>query len=139
MSFGPKTQETMMSIVGIKKPSMQYLTVALAISTTIFLLILGILQKRNNQPRVDNIQKSYQKLCARTGQVTRRRHPSEGPQEYADAIGKLRPDLATDLKDLFTMYVRLRYDGSANEKSTKIFLNAVENFKPSPLSTAAVL
>jgi len=139
LSFGPKTQETMMSIVGIKKPSMQYLTVALAISTTIFLLILGILQKRNNQPRVDNIQKSYQKLCARTGQVTRPRHPSEGPQEYADAIGKLRPDLATDLKDLFTMYVRLRYDGSANDKSTKIFLSAVENFKPSPLSTAAVL
>jgi hypothetical protein len=125
--------------VGIKKPSTQYLTVVLAISTTIFLLVLGFLQKRNNQPRIDNVQKSYQKLCARTEQITRRRHPSEGPQEYADAICKLRPDLATELKDLFMMYVHLRYDGSATEKSTKMFLNAVENFKPSPLSTAAVL
>ena len=119
-----------MSIVGIEKPSMQYLTVALAVSTTIFLLILGILQRRSNQPRVDPLQKSYQLLCARTGLISRQRRPSEGPQEYADAICKLRPELAADLKDLFTMYVHLRYDGPTDEQSKQNFLQAVDHFRP---------
>jgi transglutaminase-like putative cysteine protease len=132
LSFGPKTQETMMTIVGIEKPSMQYLTAALAVSTTIFMLILGIIQKRGNRPRVDYLQKSYQALCARTGQISRQRRPSEGPREYADAICKLRPDLAPDLTALFTMYVRLRYEGPTDEQSTKNFLRAVDLFKPGP-------
>lgn len=137
LSFGPKSQETMMSLVGIEKPSLQYLTVALAISTTIFLIILGILQRRNNQPRVDRLQKSYQKLCARIGSLTRRRDPSEGPQEYANAVCKLRPDLETDLQDLFTLYVHLRYDHPSDDKSIKSFLAAVDHFRPRPLSKAA--
>jgi hypothetical protein len=130
LSFGPKSQETMMSLAGIDKPSVQYLTVALGISTTIFLSIIGLLQRRNNKPRVDRLQKSYHKLCHRAGQVTRRRHPSEGPQEYADAICALRPDLATEFRNLFAMYVRLRYDGRVDDRSMKIFRGAVENFKP---------
>ena len=130
LSFGPKSQETMMSLAGIDKPSVQYLTVALGISTTIFLSIIGLLQRRNNKPRVDRLQKSYHKLCHRAGQVTRRRHPSEGPQEYADAICALRPDLATEFRNLFALYVRLRYDGRVDDRSMKIFRGAVDNFKP---------
>jgi transglutaminase-like putative cysteine protease len=130
LSFGPKSQETMMSIVGIEKPSMQYLTVALGISTTLFLLIMGILQRRSNRPRVDTLQKSYQILCARIGLLSRQRRPSEGPQEYADAVCKLRPDLAAELEDLFTVYVRLRYGAPTDEQSTQNFLRAVEQFRP---------
>lgn len=119
-----------MSIVGIEKPSMQYLTVALGISTTLFLLIMGILQRRSNRPRVDTLQKSYQILCARIGLLSRQRRPSEGPQEYADAVCKLRPDLAAELEDLFTVYVRLRYGAPTDEQSTQNFLRAVEQFRP---------
>jgi len=129
LRFGPKSQETMMNIVGIEKPSLQYLTVALAISTTLFLLILGILQRRSNRPRVDPLQKSYRLLCARTGQISRQRRPNEGPQEYADAISKLRPDLAANLNDLFTLYVSLRYDGSTDDQSMQSFSQAVAHFR----------
>jgi transglutaminase-like putative cysteine protease len=130
LTFGPKSQETMMSIVGIKKPSMQYLTIALAISTTIFLIILGLLQRRSNKPRIDQLQKCYQRLCARTGKISRPRRSSEGPQEYADAICKLRPDLATDLQNLFATYISLRYDSSSDAQATQNFSQAVARFQP---------
>ena len=130
LTFGPKSQETMMSIVGIEKPSLQYLTVALAISTTIFLIILGLLQRRSNKPRIDYLQKCYQRLCARTGRISRPRRSSEGPQEYADAICRLRPDLATDLQNLFTTYISLRYDSSSDAQATQKFSQAVARFQP---------
>jgi hypothetical protein len=78
------------------------------------------------------VQRTYQKLCARTAQVCRRRHPSEGPQEYADAISEARPDLAAELSTLFTTYVQLRYDGRGDRLSLKKFQAAVERFKPGP-------
>ena len=130
LTFGPKSQETMMSIVGIEKPSLQYLTIALAISTTIFLIILGLLQRRSNKPRIDQLQKCYQRLCARTGKISRPRRSSEGPQEYADAICKLRPDLATDLQNLFATYISLRYDSSSDAQATQNFSQAVARFQP---------
>ena len=130
LTFGPKSQETMMSIVGIEKPSLQYLTVALAISTTIFLIILGLLQRRSNKPRIDYLQKCYQRLCARTGRISRPRRSSEGPQEYADAICRLRPDLATDLQNLFATYISLRYDSSSDAQATQKFSQAVARFQP---------
>lgn len=130
LSFGPKSQETMMSLVGIDKPSVQYLTVALGISTTIFLVILGLLQRRSQKPRVDRLQRCYEKLCMRTGRAARCRIPSEGPQEYAEAICELRPDLATEVERLFATYVQLRYDGCDDENVTNRFLRAVEQFKP---------
>jgi hypothetical protein len=116
--------------VGIKKPSLQYLTIALAISTTIFLIILGLLQRRSNKPRIDQLQKCYQRLCARTGKISRPRRSSEGPQEYADAICKLRPDLATDLQNLFAAYISLRYDSSSDAQTTQQFSQAVARFQP---------
>ena len=130
LTFGPKSQETMMSIVGIEKPSLQYLTIALAISTTIFLIILGLLQRRSNKPRIDQLQKCYQRLCARTGKISRPRRSSEGPQEYADAICKLRPDLATDLQNLFATYISLRYDSLSDTQATQNFSQAVARFQP---------
>lgn len=134
LSFGPKGQETMMNLVGIDKPSVEYLTVALGISTTVFLILIGLLQRRSNTPPADSLQKSYEKLCARAGQVWRRRHPSEGPQEYLDAVCRTRPDLAAELQMLLAMYVQLRYEGRGDKLSTKKFQAAVERFKPGPLS-----
>ena len=130
LTFGPKSQETMMRLVGLENPSLQYLTIALAISTTIFLIILGLLQRRSNKPRIDQLQKCYQRLCARTGKISRPRRSSEGPQEYADAICKLRPDLATDLQNLFATYISLRYDSLSDTQATQNFSQAVARFQP---------
>ena len=130
LSFGPKSQETIMTLIGIDEPSVEYLTVALGVSTTTFLIILGLLQRRSNRPREDRLQNSYNDLCARVGQAARPRRPHEGPQEYAEAICRLRPDLRTEVERLFAMYIDLRYDGRGDEWSKKKFLEAVAQFRP---------
>ncbi|TDJ43849.1 MAG: DUF3488 domain-containing protein [Gammaproteobacteria bacterium] len=130
LSFGPDAQATMMSFVGIRNPSSRYLVVAMAISITILLVIIGLLQRYFGHPRQDALQIGYQKLCARAARAGRARRPNEAPEEYCAALCILRPDLATDIRRLFESYVRLRYDGPVDTHRTREFGRAVRRFRP---------
>ncbi len=130
LSFGPEAQATMMSFVGIRNPSSEYLVVAMAVSVTILLVIIGLLQRYIGRPRQDALQIGYQRLCARAGRAARARRPSEGPDEYCAALCTLRPDLAADIRRLFGSYVRLRYDGLNDAHRAQEFTRAVRRFRP---------
>ena len=130
LSFGPEAQATMMSFVGIRNPSSEYLVVAMAVSVTILLVIIGLLQRYFGRPRQDALQAGYQRLCARTARAARARLPSEGPDEYCAALCALRPDLTADIRRLFGSYVRLRYDGPTDANRRQAFDRAVRRFRP---------
>lgn len=130
LSFGPEAQTTMMSLAGIDNPSTEHLVVAMAVAVTGLLIIVGLWQRRQYRPRRDALQSAYINLCARLAAITRARSPSEGPREYADAVGQLRPDLATDTGQLIDTYIELRYDGRAETGEVERFSAAVRRFRP---------
>jgi len=130
LSFGPEAQTTMMSLAGIDNPSTEYLVVAMAVSVTGLLIIIGLWQRRQYRPRHDALQTAYLKLCARLAAATRPRAPSEGPREYADAVQQLRPDLATDTGNLIDHYIELRYDSRADASDIERFIAAVKRYRP---------
>lgn len=102
----------------------------MTVCATLFLIIIGLMH-RHRKPALDQVQKIYQQLCSRTARATRMRKPSEGPTEYAESVGSVRPDLTDELRYLFGMYVRLRYERSPNENLIRKFKNAVRRFRPS--------
>jgi hypothetical protein len=130
LSFGPEAQTTMMSLAGIDNPSTEYLVVAMAVSVTGLLIIIGLWQRRQYRPRHDALQTAYLKLCARLAAATRPRAPSEGPREYADAVQQLRPDLAADTGNLIDHYIELRYDSRADGSDIERFIAAVKRYRP---------
>lgn len=130
LSFGPDTQTTMMSIAGIDNPSTEYLVVAMAVSVTLLLIVIGVWQRRHHRPRRDLLQAAYQKLCKRLAQVARPRAPHEGPREYAEAVGTMRPDLAAETGALFDTYIALRYDRPAGGDEVRAFIESVRRFRP---------
>ena len=136
LSFGPESQSSMMSLIGIRHPSIEHLIVTMAVSVTLLLIIIGIVQRYRARPRPDPLLTAYNKLCLRTGKVSRGRRPSEGPDEYLAVMCAQRPDLAAELRWMFGMYVRLRYDGIVDERLRKKFLTAVQAFRPT-VRTAA--
>jgi len=136
LSFGPETQSTMMNLVGIGHPSIEHLVVMMAVSVTGLLILIGIIQRYRARPKLDSLLAAYERLCQRTGTVARCRQPAEGPHEYLAAMCAQRPDLAAELRTLFDMYVRLRYDGINDEQLRHQFLAAVRGFRPTGQTVA---
>jgi transglutaminase-like putative cysteine protease len=132
LSFGPKSQTSLLSAIGVHKPTMYHLVIAMSISVTLFLVAIGLLQRHHHRPPRDPLQTAYQRLCARAARAGRRKLPSEGPEEYATEMSRLRPDLATEIKALFRWYLHLRYDGRADGSLTRKFAAAVNRFRPRP-------
>jgi transglutaminase-like putative cysteine protease len=130
LSFGPKTQTSLLSAMGIDRPSTRDLIIAMTLSTTLFLIGVSLVQRRYHRPAGDQLGKTYQQLCARAEKTGRRRLVSEGPLEYATALEKLRPDLAAELRTLFEMYTTLRYDGQNSHYLMQKFRSAVKRFRP---------
>jgi len=138
LSFGPQTQATMMSLIGISHPSIEHLVIVMAVSITGLLIIIGVVQRYRMRPRLDDLLVAYESLCRRTGKVVRCRQPSEGPHEYLAVLCEQRPDLSTELRALFELYIQLRYDGIDDNKQQlrHQFLSAVQAFRPTGLSAA---
>ncbi|MGI9344449.1 MAG: transglutaminase TgpA family protein, partial [Gammaproteobacteria bacterium] len=136
LSFGPDAQTTMMSLAGIDKPATEYLVVAMAVSVTLALIVVGLAQRRHHRPQRDGLQIAYERLCARLGTAARTRDPQEGPREYANAVAGLRPDLAAEATPLFDAYIALRYDRSAATDEVAEFAAAVRRFRPRAASPA---
>jgi protein-glutamine gamma-glutamyltransferase len=130
LSFGPETQATMMSLIGIRHPTVEHLVIIMAISVTGLLIVIGIAQRYRARPRLDELLTAYNRLCQRTGKVMRARQPAEGPHEYLAAMCRQRPDLALELRTLFDMYVRLRYDGNNDAQLRQKFLAEAQAFRP---------
>jgi len=137
LSFGPEAQMTMMSLAGIENPSTENLVVAMAVSVTLLLILIGLSQRNHHQPRRDTLQAAYLQLCNRVARSTRPRNPSEGPREYADAVGTMRPDLASEIGELVDNYIALRYDGQPNETAVRIFAETIRRYRPAPRRQAA--
>jgi transglutaminase-like putative cysteine protease len=130
LSFGPEAQTSILSAMGVARPSIRHLIIAMMLTTSLFLVGVSLVQRRYHQPVNDPLGKTYQRLCARAEKVGRKRLPVEGPHEYATALEKIRPDLAGELRTLFEMYIALRYDGRNNDDLMQKFRSAVRQFRP---------
>ncbi len=136
LGFGPETQSSMMSFVGVRHPSLEHLIIAMGVSITALLIVIGIVQRYRARPKPNNLLAAYRRLCRRAGKAARCRKPAEGPHEYLAAICAQRPDLAAELRALFDMYVRLRYDGIDDAQLRQDFLAAVRAFRPTHQTVA---
>jgi hypothetical protein len=130
LSFGPKTQTSLLSAMGIERPSIKHLIVVMTVSTTLFLIGVSLAQRRYHEPGNDPLRKTYQKLCVRAEKAGRKRLASEGPQEYSVALQRIRPDLAAELQRVFRMYIALRYGGQDDADLLHNFRSAVKQFRP---------
>ncbi len=130
LAFGPKSQAMLLKLAGIPHPSSRHLLMLLTVGMSIWLGWVAWRQHHQRRPRTDALLRVYWQLCERTARVTRPRHPNEGPLEYADATARQRPDLAVQLRELFSCYAQLRYDGTASPAALAEFIGAVRRFRP---------
>jgi hypothetical protein len=98
--------------------------------TGMTLLIIWIHLSRQGIKHIDPILKSYRKLCGKLAKVGLSRRPSEGPVDFSRRIAKERPDLIPETRQIFNMYIELRYGQSATHAAAKEFHLLVRRFRP---------
>ncbi|MDE2449942.1 MAG: DUF3488 domain-containing protein, partial [Gammaproteobacteria bacterium] len=79
-------------------------------------------------PRPDRLGRAYRRLCRKLARTGLPRAPHQGPLEYAQAVSRLRPDLAAPVRPLLEAYAELRFgpaSGRAHDQDLRTFERAV--------------
>ncbi|MBI2308456.1 MAG: DUF3488 domain-containing transglutaminase family protein [Rhodocyclales bacterium] len=120
LGYNPERQREVLSRLGLEDIDWRGMTALLAVLCAAALL--GItLWTLSQRPRLDPVQRAWSRFCARAARLGVRRHPWEGPLDYANRIAALRPELGEIAATAATAYAEARYGGQGN--------NAVERLR----------
>jgi hypothetical protein len=92
-------------------------TLVLILALIVAVLLMGILlfMLRRHAPPQDAARLIYDQFCLKLARVGLRRHPSEGPLDFARRIGMRRKTLSTRVNEITRIYVRARYASEAEQ------------------------
>jgi len=110
VEFGETQQRWLLGLFDIDEPEWKTLALALAISLGVFFAGLSAyLAWRFRPRRRDPLVQVYEQLCRKLARrdLVRLRH--EGPRDYLTRAAVARPDLASRLEEVRSLYISLRY------------------------------
>jgi hypothetical protein len=96
------------------------------------LVSVGIAWRLRKIADADPVVRTWRQVCARLATIGYPRGPSEGPRAYGERVAALRPDLAGEIDDLTSRYVRLRYGHSTvDQRGLRLeFMARARAFRP---------
>jgi hypothetical protein len=110
VEFGENQQRWLLQKLNIKDPRWEYLGVGMVLVLIGFFLILSAYLAWKFKPRSrDPVAHVYEQLCRKLAKLGVPRQPHEGPNDYVARAAQARPELATQLAEVRSVYVGLRY------------------------------
>jgi len=128
LGFNPERQLELLARLGMDAPDWRKMAAWLAGLTgfMLFLLTAALLWRR---PRLDPVQRQWQRATHRLEKRGLPRRAWEGPLDYADRVAQELPAAADDIRAIAALYAGLRY-GSASPNSLATLRQQVTAFKP---------
>lgn len=116
LGYNPERQAQFLTRMGLKEVNWQNMAIALMVASGIVVLALAgaLLLRLAGKPR-DPVQRLYERYCAKMGRRGVRRHPSEGPLDFAARVARQFPELAEHARRVGALYVALRYGATGND------------------------
>jgi transglutaminase-like putative cysteine protease len=110
VKFGQQQQRALLSYIGIEDADWQELGWGLVATLIAFFGALSLyLALRYRPPVRDPLVQPYEQLCKRLARKNLARAEYEGPNDYLTRVVVARPDLASQLDEIRTLYINLRY------------------------------
>jgi transglutaminase-like putative cysteine protease len=129
LQYSAKRQTEFMVRIGLGALTWRGLTVALALLLSAMLGIFALRMFRLPMRR-DPIVLAYQRFCAKLGRRGLLRRASEGPLDFAQRAKQQRPELASEIEHIVTLYSTLRYGYQQNAAEISRLRHAVRAFRP---------
>jgi len=130
LAFGPEAQDRLLLALGFRVPQTAQLAVLAGVAAALCLLLPGLVLRRRASRPGDRPARLYATLCQRLAGCVRARQPGESAGHYAAAIALARPDLATEVRAMTDLYLRLRYGGSRDPAGEAEFSRRLRAFRP---------
>jgi hypothetical protein len=92
-------------------------------------LCLACIILKTKRLKIDKELVLYQKFCNKLAKVGLHKQTVETAQKFAYRVQKQRPDLATKVKNITTLFIRLRYEEGLSNEDYILLKNEVKNFK----------
>ncbi len=125
IEFDLRSQWRLLAWAGFESPRVAQLGALLAGALIVWLAWVGLRLGRPPGPRdADALARAYRRLCERLAANGLPRQASEGPLDYAQRIGALRPALEGRLRPLLERYARLRYGADPDPQALQGFVRA---------------
>jgi transglutaminase-like putative cysteine protease len=128
LGFNPERQLELLARLGMESPDWRKMTAWLTglIGLVLLALAAALLWRR---PRLDPVQRQWQRVTRRLEKRGLRRRPWEGPQDYAARVAVELPAVADDIRAIAALYAGLRY-GTSPDNSLTLLRQRVAAFKP---------
>ena len=115
VEFNSRAQLDLMRELGIESPDWQHLGWAFAGALMLWVAWVSLTLRRTvARTKPDRIGRAWLRATRKLARAAPARAPDEGPMEYAKRVGEKRPDLATRVISLATLYARLRFGPEAS-------------------------
>ncbi|MBW4051608.1 MAG: DUF3488 domain-containing transglutaminase family protein [Proteobacteria bacterium] len=136
VGFNSRAQLGLLGDLGLHSPELR--DAAWAFGATLLAWLAWIswqIGREIGAPPLDRLARAYLRLCRKLARTGLPRAPHQGPLAYAQAISRLRPDLASRVQPLLENYAQLRFGSPspAHPHNLRLFERAVARLSlPSP-------
>lgn len=129
VGFNSRSQLDLLRKIGFHSPELRDAGWAFIVALLAWLAWMSWqLGREPGTPRPDRLGRAYQRLCRKLARTGLPRAPHQGPLAYAQAVVRLRPDLATNVRPLLQEYAELRFgpaSGRTPDQDLRTFERAV--------------
>jgi uncharacterized membrane protein YccC len=113
VEFGTSQQRSMLDWLGVEEADWEALGMAMVIAmATFFAALTGWLAWRYRPRQRDPLIQTYAQLCGQLAKKDLARAAHEGPDDYLTRVVRARPDLASEIQEIRSLYISLRYGPS---------------------------
>jgi transglutaminase-like putative cysteine protease len=115
LAYGPELQARFFNSVGLRYGDwMQLALVLLLLIGSLLAVFSVVLWWRHRPPVGSAVVRAYARFCRKLASAGLPRAAHEGPLDYAERVSGLRPDLASQVQAITSLYVDLRYAETGN-------------------------
>jgi protein-glutamine gamma-glutamyltransferase len=130
LGYTQDRQRQLMRQVGIDDATWKSLATIMVVATgAITLLLAALMLRKLRAMRPDPIAAAYARFCRRLARHGVARHPSEGPDAFCKRASIIRPELASAIGSISSLYIRLRYGNTAHATDAAQLRREVANFR----------
>ncbi len=130
LGYNPERQFAFLTRLGMEDITWQKMALSMmggvAFLIGVFTLIMLYRLTRRD---TDAAQRLYLQFCRKLEKVGVRRDAHEGPQDFAARAAVLKPQVATDIVDITSLYVALRYQAQDDAYTLQALQHKVRAFK----------
>ena len=128
LGYNPQKQREFLEMLGMHAPDWRKMTAWLAgLCGAVLLALTGWMLYR--RPRLDPVERQWQKLSRRLGRQGLARQPWEGPRDYARRIARAQPQKAAEIDRIAMLYAGLRF-GKLSPRMIDELRRHIADFKP---------